>query len=105
MRRIIFIPGVLLIAACGRAVSPSNHSVQVYDLSSQDGQRVQVSAEKPISREQCETLIDLYRDEAEPDGRISVHAPSERLDGELELFCVENLNGAGVEFTDVEPGA
>ena len=70
-------------------------------LPPREGRRVQIdSSDADLTREECSALIEAYRDRAAPDGQISVHKPSQILDGKLTPWCVENFDGKGVRFND-----
>ena len=91
----------ITLTACGTTNADlPEHDVDISALGAKDGQRVQVNVNSDISKEQCITLIDAYKSKAAPDGQVSVHKPSQMLEGQVAPYCVENFDGAGVRFND-----
>lgn len=76
------------------------HSVDITPLEPRRGARVEIKVSSDISREQCEHLIKRYRQSGAPDGQVSVHKPSEILEGAVVPWCVENFDGAGIRWND-----
>ena len=67
-----------------------------------DGHRVVIHANSNlITKEECASLIDAYRELAAPDGQVSVRKSDK--DGNMQPWCVENVDGRdgrGVFFND-----
>jgi hypothetical protein len=83
------------LAACGDRLP--EHNVEASRLL--EGQRVHVDAPGDITRDECISLIDKYRSDAEPNGQVSVHKFNKAL-GHLSPWCVENFDGTGVQFNE-----
>ena len=72
-----------------------------------NGERIQVNSRDPqLSKGDCEKLADNYKPQA---GQVSVHKPSLKFkklfpkateDQLIQPFCVNNLDGKGIFFTD-----
>jgi hypothetical protein len=72
-----------------------------------NGERIQVNSLDPqLSKGDCEKLADNYKPQS---GQISVHKPSLKFkklfpkateDQLIQPFCVNNLDGKGIFFTD-----
>lgn len=77
------------------------HKITTTGLAPKTGKRVEIDVSTDIDRDQCTALIDAYRGKASPDGQVSVHRPSVILKGELAPWCVDNLDGTGIQFKDV----
>lgn len=83
------------LAACGDGLP--EHTVEMSRLV--EGQRVQVEAAGDITRDECISLIEKYRADAEPNGQVGVHKFNETL-GRVSPWCVENFDGRGIQFNE-----
>ncbi len=98
----LFAAAYLALCACGSGGPPlPQHSVSTDSLEPRAGERVQIDVTKDISKEQCEALLDRYREKAEPGGQVSVRKPSDKLGGQSLPWCVDNLEGEGVTYNDM----
>lgn len=87
-----------VLTACGDdATGFPGHTVEM--SRSVEGQRVQVEASGDITRDECISLIEKYRADAEPNGQVSVQKFNKTL-GYVAPWCVENFDGRGVQFND-----
>jgi len=89
-----------ICAALGSALAQSipEHTIAEKSVLS-NGLRIQINVDDAeLSREQCTTLIEAYRDNARPEGQVSVHKPSKLLVGQVLPYCVENFDGSGINF-------
>ena len=70
-------------------------------LAPRDGRRIQINSfDANLSKDACIALVKYYKDQAEPDGQVSVHKPSKILDNKLNPWCIENFDGKGIQFND-----
>ena len=108
MRNYLFLTfTAIFIAGCSEPVTeelerttlPQHEVASNEALLPKDGRRVVIHANSNlITKEECASLIDAYREQAAPDGQVSVRKSDK--DGNMQPWCVENVDGRGVFFND-----
>ena len=92
-----------LLPACNSETSKPNlpqHTVgSNTSLAPKDGRRITIHVSNTdLTKDECRTLISAYRDDAGPEGQVAVRKPDKR--GDLQPWCVDNMDGQGVSFND-----
>ena len=100
----IAIIGIAALAYIGKATSPEQrgkmattelpvHSIaRKQSLAPKNGKAIEIHVNNAdLTRDQCLSLIKHYRDDAGPEGQVSVHKPSSLLKGQLAPWCVDNI--------------
>ena len=110
-----FLIGILLIS-CSGGIDKSQlpeHSVEKSSLGTK-GARVQINVTATFLPEQdCKNLIAYYKGEAKPNGQVSIHGPSLKMqklfpnDPESkkpQVWAFDNLDGKGIQFNTMNYG-
>lgn len=63
-----------------------------------NGNRVVISVQTDVSRDEAAKLIKTFRKDAKPAGQVSVRKPNRA--GLMMPFAVDNLDGKGVTFNE-----
>ncbi len=92
---------MIVSAAPIYASSLPEHIVKKTSLAPSQGLRVQIDAMDDITKNQCISLIDAYRNDGAPEGQVSVHKASKTMGGKMLPWCVENFDGEGIQFNDL----
>lgn len=90
--------GLLLLTACGEPLP--EHVVEKSSLGPRMGDRVQINVVGEATKAQCLALIEEYRSDGAPDGQVVVTKRSAKLNYRKAPWCIENFDGAGVNFND-----
>ena len=108
---------MVLLAGCSDDKSSSaglpSHTVKRSSLGAK-GNRVQINVTTTnITKEECITLVKQYKDQAKPNGQVSIYGPSPKLQklfpndpkaNQPQCWAVDNLDGNGLSFNDLTYG-
>lgn len=75
------------------------HQIAHYSKLSSGGSKIHIHSDNPLlSERDCINLVEEYREKASSGGQVAVHKPSLKLDGTMNPWCVDNMDGRGIFF-------
>ncbi len=94
-----------LLSACAQETSkanlPEHRVVSNTDISTANmkRRRIEIHVRNPnLTKDECRALINAYKNEAGPEGQVSVRKPDN--EGQLLPWCVDNMDGRSIIFND-----
>jgi hypothetical protein len=96
---------VALAVHLWRAGEMPDHTYTATALQPGPGRVVRVQVADPLApRGQCAELVAYYRSKAGAGGQVAVHKASHVLGAQPLPWCVDNMDGQGVQYAATLPG-
>ena len=108
--------GMFLISCGGSGIDVSKlpeHTVQESSLGAK-GMRIQINVQDSfLPKADCENLINYYKNRAKPNGQVSIHGPSTKLQKlfpedpdskKPQVWAYDNLDGTGIHYNSLNYG-